>query len=309
VFKRGKQGVGYYQDAGPPLSSKAARQAAKQKQQQQQRGTPQVLVNQEGDGSDGEGGDPDQQQAARGPALANGRSSRGQQQQAGAAGDGSEDEEARPEMQAAATNAELQRRLLQQAFAGDDVAAEFAAEKASEVAAELPPVEAPSALPGWGSWAGNQKEPAWMAAARRKAEKVQAAAAAARKDAKLQNVILSEKWDKKAAKYLAPQLPFPYNKPGVYETSIRQALGRETNTDAAFRNLTRPAVLKDTGVVIEPIRFSKAVAHSARKKEGVGRAVVTVAGGMVKEGQVKGTGAGGLGKGLPKKAKQARKQH
>jgi hypothetical protein len=31
--------------------------------------------------------------------------------------------------------------------------------------------------------------------------------------------------------------------------------------DASFRDLTRPAVLKDAGVIIEPIRFSKAMAQ------------------------------------------------
>lgn len=30
--------------------------------------------------------------------------------------------------------------------------------------------------------------------------------------------------------------------------------------DVSFRNLTRPAVLKDAGVIIEPVRFSKAMA-------------------------------------------------
>ena len=31
--------------------------------------------------------------------------------------------------------------------------------------------------------------------------------------------------------------------------------------DASFRDLTRPAVLKDAGVIIEPLRFSKAMAQ------------------------------------------------
>lgn len=38
----------------------------------------------------------------------------------------------------------------------------------------------------------------------------------------------------------------------------------------SFRNLTRPAVLKDAGVIIEPIRFSK---HMAQHDEQVGRGV------------------------------------
>lgn len=64
-----------------------------------------------------------------------------------------------------------QRELIAEAFAGDDVAAEFEAEKAAEVEAELPGFEAPSLLPGWGTWASQQKEPKWMRDARAKAER------------------------------------------------------------------------------------------------------------------------------------------
>jgi len=55
--------------------------------------------------------------------------------------------------------------------AGDDVEAEFEADKAADVEAELPKTEAPSALPGWGMWAGMQREPRWMKEAKEKAEK------------------------------------------------------------------------------------------------------------------------------------------
>lgn len=64
-----------------------------------------------------------------------------------------------------------QQELIARAFAGDDVAAEFEAAKEAEVEAELPKVEAPSLLPGWGAWASQQREPGWMIAARVKAER------------------------------------------------------------------------------------------------------------------------------------------
>ena len=54
---------------------------------------------------------------------------------------------------------------------GDDVEAEFAAEKAEDVAGELPKIEEPSTLPGWGMWAGAQREPKWMREAKEKAQK------------------------------------------------------------------------------------------------------------------------------------------
>ncbi len=57
-----------------------------------------------------------------------------------------------------------------------------------------------------------------------------AAAEASRKDAKLQYVIISEKWDKKSSKYKAPSVPFPFDSRETYERALRQPLGREYNT-------------------------------------------------------------------------------
>jgi U3 small nucleolar RNA-associated protein 14 len=147
-----------------------------------------------------------------------------------------------------------------------------------------------------------------MVAAKAKAAAQRASAAASRKDANLKHVVISEKWDKKAAKYLTPSLPFPFNDKQVYENAMRQPLGRQYNPDAAFRNLTRPAVLKSAGVVIEPARFSKSVEQYNAGGSGKGRAVVTIAGGMQLEGQAAGTGAGGVGKGVAKKKKKPQQQ-
>ena len=54
---------------------------------------------------------------------------------------------------------------------GDDVEAEFAEDKAADVAAELPKLDAPSLMPGWGTWSNQQREPRWMREARAKAER------------------------------------------------------------------------------------------------------------------------------------------
>ena len=64
-----------------------------------------------------------------------------------------------------------QRELIARAFAGDDVAAEFEADKAAETLEELPKIETPSLMPGWVAWANQQREPRWMAAAKAKAER------------------------------------------------------------------------------------------------------------------------------------------
>eukprot|EP00983_Pelagomonas_calceolata_P131660 1161798-Pelagomonas_calceolata.AAC.16 len=54
---------------------------------------------------------------------------------------------------------------------GDDVEAEFAADKAAEVGAELPHIEEPSTLPGWGVWQDQQRNPKWMKQAKEKAQR------------------------------------------------------------------------------------------------------------------------------------------
>ncbi|KAI3427018.1 hypothetical protein D9Q98_006960 [Chlorella vulgaris] len=249
VFKKGPQGVGYYLDGSEAVkAARAAKQLVRRQKQQQQRG---------------------QQQ---------------KQQPAAAAGSDSEEERhMKPVQQKQNGGAGLsQAELIGRAFAGDDVAAEFAASKAAEVEGELPKEEVPGVLPGWGIWAGNQREPQWAIDAKKKAAQRKAAAAAGRKDAQLQYVVISEKWDKKSSKYKTPAVPFPYDSKETYERAMRQPLGREYNTDASFRNLTRPALLKDAGVIIEPIRFSKAMAHHDEQAAKKRAPVTTIAGGMPK---------------------------
>ncbi|KAK9827643.1 hypothetical protein WJX81_002537 [Elliptochloris bilobata] len=200
----------------------------------------------------------------------------------GADDDGGDDDVMRP-----VRGVELsQRELVARAFAGDDVAAEFAAEKAAEAEAQAPAANAPSLLPGWGAWAGQQRTPAWMAAAQAKAQRRREDALAKRKDAKLPAVVVSERWDRKAAKYGTPAVPYPFDSRATYDRSLRQPLGRDFNTDAAFRNLTRPAVLKEAGTVIAPLRYSQgaaaAAAEAAAAKPALRKRVAVVSAGQPK---------------------------
>ena len=77
----------------------------------------------------------------------------------------------------------------------------------------------------------------YFACARRQRQE----AIAKRADAKLATVIISERYDKKAAKYATPGVPFPFDSKDTYERSIRQPLGRDFNTDASFRCALPPA--------------------------------------------------------------------
>ena len=161
-----------------------------------------------------------------------------------------------------------QRALLARAFAGDDVAAAFDAEKAAEVEAELPKTEVPKQMPGWGGWAEDQARrptPKWQIDAERKAKRARDAAAKSRADANLKRVVISEKFDKKAAGFNVEHLPHGFDSKDVYEGSMRAPLGSDVNTDRAFRDLTRPKVLKNAGAVIRPMAFPKGKKGAAKK--------------------------------------------
>ncbi|KAI7521257.1 hypothetical protein KC316_g19593, partial [Hortaea werneckii] len=113
------------------------------------------------------------------------------------------------------------------AFAGDDVQAAFNAEKEEDVASE-DEKEISTHLPGWGSWTGTG-----LSRSIQKANKKQqhnplfkhklpgGVRPEQRKDARLPNVIISEKKDRKGGKYQAPMLPHGFEQKEQYERSLR----------------------------------------------------------------------------------------
>jgi U3 small nucleolar RNA-associated protein 14 len=58
------------------------------------------------------------------------------------------------------------------------------------------------------------------------------------------HVIISEKRDKKAAKYLVKDLPYPYTSKAQFERSMETPLGTEWNTRLGFQRGTLPKVVK-----------------------------------------------------------------
>lgn len=57
-------------------------------------------------------------------------------------------------------------------------------------------------------------------------------------------MIISEKKDKKAEKYLVKDLPFPYTSKAQFERRLEVPLGMEWNTRATFQKATLPRVVK-----------------------------------------------------------------
>ncbi|CAG8602509.1 3644_t:CDS:2 [Acaulospora colombiana] len=134
-----------------------------------------------------------------------------------------------------------QRELVAQAFSGDNVVEEFAAEKLREMEADAPK-EVDTTLPGWGSWggAGITKPPP-------KPERIKRFPGVdprRRQDYGKDHVIISEKKDKKADKYLVKDLPFPYTSKAQFERRLEVPLGMEWNTRVSFQKATLPRVVK-----------------------------------------------------------------
>ncbi|GAC94643.1 hypothetical protein PHSY_002216 [Pseudozyma hubeiensis SY62] len=144
-----------------------------------------------------------------------------------------------------------QRDLVSTAFAGDDVVADFAEEKRRVVEEDSSKV-VDTSLPGWGSWTGRgiKSRPSNPKFHR----KIQGIDAGQRKDAKMDNVIITEKRDKKQDKFRAKDLPYPYTSLAQYQAAMQQPLGKEWNTRIETKRLNLPRVLKTPGKVIAPVR-------------------------------------------------------
>lgn len=95
-----------------------------------------------------------------------------------------------------------QAELIQRAFAGDDVEEDFEKDKDAFLNEENPEPEKPVLIPGWGQWTEVQKKkglPSWMLQEHESAKKKRLESLKKRKDAHLNNVIISEKLDKKVS--------------------------------------------------------------------------------------------------------------
>ncbi|BGP32399.1 hypothetical protein JCM10296v2_004180 [Rhodotorula toruloides] len=143
-----------------------------------------------------------------------------------------------------------QRELVKEAFANDDVVADFAEEKRKEIERDAPREE-DRTLPGWGSWGGKGAKKAKNA--RKFNTKIAGVDESARKDAGLNHVIISERKDRKAAKYMLKDLPFPYTSAAQHEHKLRTPLGPEWSTSTILRDQTLPSVLVKPGVTIRPV--------------------------------------------------------
>ncbi|KAM8987538.1 U3 small nucleolar RNA-associated protein 14 homolog A isoform 2-T2 [Ara ararauna] len=142
-----------------------------------------------------------------------------------------------------------QRGVITEAFAGDDVVADFRREKhKAEQDAKPQPVNL--VLPGWGEWGGSGLKPS---AKKIKRFLLKPPPAPPRKDQHLPHVIMSEKRNIYAAAHQVGDLPFPFERHQQFEQSIRTPVGATWNTQRAFQKLTAPRVITRSGHIIQPI--------------------------------------------------------
>lgn len=106
----------------------------------------------------------------------------------------------------------------------------------------------PKALAGWGDWVGAGVKPRKKPSAfERELEAKRAARRANRKprqDDGLRHVLINEKLNHKADKYMVAGVPHGFGgSKSVYEASIRNPLGPEWSTQAVHKAKIKPAIL------------------------------------------------------------------
>ncbi len=141
------------------------------------------------------------------------------------------------------------QELVRKAFAGEDVVADFQKEKEERMQSEDEKV-VDNTLAGWGHWIGaGIGKKAQRGKKKSDLSKQEGMPRAQRQDAKLDKVVINEKRVKKNAKYLASQLPHPFETRQQYERSLRLPLGPEWTTKETFQAATKPRVLMKQGII------------------------------------------------------------
>ena len=144
--------------------------------------------------------------------------------------------------------------LVRKAFTGDDVVADFEKEKQDTIKSEDEKI-IDNTLPGWGSWTGaGLSKKAERRNKGRFLSKQAGIPKQKRQDAKLDKVIINEKRVKKNAKYLASNLPHPFETRQQYERSLRLPVGPEWTTKETFQAATKPKILLKQGIITPMVK-------------------------------------------------------
>ncbi|XP_061774565.1 U3 small nucleolar RNA-associated protein 14 homolog A [Nerophis ophidion] len=142
-----------------------------------------------------------------------------------------------------------QMGLIKEAFAGDDVVADFLREKGKQEGAGKPAAVS-LALPGWGSWGGTGIQ---MSKRKRRKFAVKTEPPPPRKDQNKLGVIISEKRNSAISLHQVNSLPFPFNEVAQFERTVCAPVGRTWNTERTVKALTKRKVITQHGAFIQPM--------------------------------------------------------
>eukprot|EP00522_Entomoneis_paludosa_P018414 CAMPEP_0172455512 /NCGR_PEP_ID=MMETSP1065-20121228/12102_1 /TAXON_ID=265537 /ORGANISM="Amphiprora paludosa, Strain CCMP125" /LENGTH=834 /DNA_ID=CAMNT_0013207973 /DNA_START=9 /DNA_END=2513 /DNA_ORIENTATION=+ len=160
-----------------------------------------------------------------------------------------------------------QDELVRKAFAVDENLAdeEFAQEKERVREQEENPTRKSAAVKakdnlaqGWGSWTGmGAPAPPPPSKRKRLPKKLQPPELPPqrpRQDDKKPNVIVRERRMKQLSNtHMLQQIPHPYTSREEYERAMMGGIGKEWNVNGAFREMTQPAIVTQSGKIIQPI--------------------------------------------------------
>lgn len=156
---------------------------------------------------------------------------------------------------------QVQKNLIREAFADDEVFADFAEEKGAIVDAEAPKT-IDVTLPGWGVWAGAGISAEDSMPRKKFVIHKKGLDPRARLDKDLKHVIINERRIKAAAKaFTIPKTPFPFTSSDMHARHIAQPIGKEWNTVTSFKKRIQPKIVAKAGVIIKPIKFYKQAKH------------------------------------------------
>ncbi|XP_078489346.1 LOW QUALITY PROTEIN: U3 small nucleolar RNA-associated protein 14 homolog A [Ciona intestinalis] len=154
-----------------------------------------------------------------------------------------------------------QKMTIQQAFADDDVIADFTATKRKLIDDEAPK-KVDSSLPGGGAWGGAGVQPT----RKRKRRFKPLPPRKPRKDGGLGSVIINEKRDVHISKHQVNQVPHPFTSMEQFERTITRPIGGTWNTPHTVKEMTKPKVVTQIGAIIDPMNKSEAFEENTDSK-------------------------------------------
>lgn len=151
---------------------------------------------------------------------------------------------------------------ISEAFADDDVVADFSQEKQDAIDKDKPE-DISLHLPGWGDWAGHNMK---VNNRKRKRFIVKLPDAPPRRDENKGNLIINESEDLAARVHQVSDLPFPFTSVKDFEASVRAPISNTFIPESAHRKLIKPAVRTKMGAVIDPIDKEVLVKRQKKNK-------------------------------------------